>query len=550
MMSDLNESLLKIAVKQVGSNAAAQNPDVSPIINQYFDSTQPNTVVRSISSEGIADDPVTLNALESLSTEVIEDIAATLVAFQNFSPVSTLLPALGQPEILEPDPTSILLSFSDILTGINSTRLTYTTTLGALLSGLVTNIPTYVDETSPERYKELWKYVNTETVGGFLIGGVGRGGAPGGDEILDTREVLFPESTGVTIQISSTSLGTVNISLSTTFDVLIRDTFDFSPGGGGYGDYEGYPTLTVAGVTALAWLEEQGRAFDVPFQTQFEVPKLTSVSFAANLASNGANLGNSVLEGTDGADTLVDLDTQNDSENTTINGLDGADNISLGWGNDVAYGGLQNDSIRGGNGRSTIYGNEGNDTILPSLSGVSDVYGGDGDDLIDMRGNEDNLPSRTDYLRGEAGNDTIYLSASNNGDYAYGGQGNDTLISQSGVGGNHFLYGGPGNDIIHSNGGDDVSVGAGIDVITYNKKMYGTNPIPMTIRTFENNIDKFEILDAPGLILRSTQSGTSALVQLQRNGSWDTLAEFVYFSASNLSLTIAGTSPNLRYIFS
>ncbi|NJL41007.1 MAG: hypothetical protein HC840_21450 [Leptolyngbyaceae cyanobacterium RM2_2_4] len=167
-----------------------------------------------------------------------------------------------------------------------------------------------------------------------------------------------------------------------------------------------------------------------------------------------------------------------------------------------------------------------------------------------MEGDEDTLPPRTDYLRGEAGNDTIYLTAYNGGDYAYGGEGNDTLISQSGVGGNHFLYGGPGNDIIYSNGGDDISVGVGTDLIIYDKKTYGTNPVPMIVRTFENNIDKFEILDAPGLILRSTQSGTSALVQLQRNGAWDTLAEFVFFSASNLSLTIAGTSPNLRYIFS
>jgi Ca2+-binding RTX toxin-like protein len=231
------------------------------------------------------------------------------------------------------------------------------------------------------------------------------------------------------------------------------------------------------------------------------------------------------INGTNGNDIIIDPDTALNPVDTTINGLEGINRITLGFGNDIAYGGNQKDTIIAGQGIDTAYGRGGDDLLSGGAAGSK--------------------------LYGEGGNDTINLSSSG-GVFGYGGDGNDTILA----GGDSFnfntVFGGPGNDIIYGGIGDDVSVGTGTDVIVFandfslNKKIVA----PMIVRTFQDNTDKFEIQEAPGLILRTLQSGTSTLIQSQMNGSWETLAEVLFFTRSNMSLVISPGPEYLRYIFS
>ena len=151
--------------------------------------------------------------------------------------------------------------------------------------------------------------------------------------------------------------------------------------------------------------------------------------------------------------------------NDTLNGGKGNDTLNGGKGNDTLYGGTGNDTLNGGNGIDTaVFSSRNNRINLASvtkqntrdgkdiLTGIENVKGGDGNDLI--RGN-----GEANYLYGENGKDRLYGRAGN--DRLYGGAGVDKLYGDAG---NDRLYGGNGNDLLTGGlGNDQLTGGAGRD---------------------------------------------------------------------------------------
>ena len=119
----------------------------------------------------------------------------------------------------------------------------------------------------------------------------------------------------------------------------------------------------------------------------------------------------------------------------------------------------------------TLDGWGGNDDLTGS-SGVDSIWGGDGNDVI--RGgigfNPAIIPS-TDRLRGEAGDDIIYIGSDGaeasggiGNDIIYGGDARDTIVGDEG---NDTLYGGGGNDGLTGGDGDDyIDGGTGADYMS------------------------------------------------------------------------------------
>lgn len=133
----------------------------------------------------------------------------------------------------------------------------------------------------------------------------------------------------------------------------------------------------------------------------------------------------------------------------------------------------ENCTITGTDGDDEIHGTSGDD-IICGFNGSDDIYGGGGDDVIygdsdmnDISGNRD-----IDEIYGQEGNDVIYGSerrfTSKNifaGDEIHGGPGDDKILG--GPGTNH-LYGEEGNDMIAAGSdrvGDDIEGGPGDDVL-------------------------------------------------------------------------------------
>ena len=102
-----------------------------------------------------------------------------------------------------------------------------------------------------------------------------------------------------------------------------------------------------------------------------------------------------------------------------------------------------------------VYGGDGNDTVVGN-SGVDVIYGESGDD--NLQGKEGN-----DKIFGGDGNDILYgdagndyLEGGNGNDTLYGGQGNDKLFGDAD---NDELHGGEGNDELFGGDGDDILYG-------------------------------------------------------------------------------------------
>lgn len=154
-------------------------------------------------------------------------------------------------------------------------------------------------------------------------------------------------------------------------------------------------------------------------------------------------LDDDVINGTDG--------------NDVINGFDGVDLIMAGGGEDFVNAGLGNDTVFGGDDRDVIEGRAGNDTLYGE-DGSDTIEGGMGNDRIDggrdfdiiRGGNDDDVilggapavvgddgelvfdNNRGDTLRGNDGNDTVFLWG--NQGLAVGGDGEDTLVLVTGQG--------------------------------------------------------------------------------------------------------------------
>lgn len=135
----------------------------------------------------------------------------------------------------------------------------------------------------------------------------------------------------------------------------------------------------------------------------------------------------------DGSETGV----TNPSDDQTINGTSG------------------NDDLVGGKGDDTVYGEAGNDKLTGDV-GADQLYGGDGNDRLYGWGGDDTL-------EGGDGNDR--LSGNQGDDVMKGQKGADTLI---GADGDDVLNGGIGPDRIQGGSGADKATGhTGLDTFVY-----------------------------------------------------------------------------------
>lgn len=177
-------------------------------------------------------------------------------------------------------------------------------------------------------------------------------------------------------------------------------------------------------------------------------------------------------------------------------GSDRGDDVRLGGGNDLGATGAGDDEVRGGSGDDTVYGGFGDDTVrggkgrdwLFSENGENLLLGGRGRDLIeyDLFGGSANstliggrgadnisvsdsldpfvetFASGVTLVYGGAGDDLVqaYRGSAIN---AYGEDGDDELL---GGWANDLLVGGKGDDVVEGDEGDDtLSGGRGADFL-------------------------------------------------------------------------------------
>ena len=160
-----------------------------------------------------------------------------------------------------------------------------------------------------------------------------------------------------------------------------------------------------------------------------------------------------------------------------ITGNAASNNISLGAGNDFAFGADGNDVVFGGLGSDQLLGGNGNDLLLGE-AGTDVLSGGDGFD--NLQGGND-----SDRLDGGAGNDTLFGGAGNDG--VFGGLGNDLLVGGFGrdvntgsVGFDRFDYNSVGEslpgvvnrDVITDFVGNGIFPGDVIDVSTIDANVF------------------------------------------------------------------------------
>ena len=187
--------------------------------------------------------------------------------------------------------------------------------------------------------------------------------------------------------------------------------------------------------------------------------------------------GNNTLVGGGGNDYLgggIDDDK--------MHGGGGDDVMDANWGNNVVHGGAGNDSLSGGQGhrisvltRDRFFGAAGEDTIVAGLN-HDKAYGGSGADVLGEMST-----ASGNRLYGNAGDDQLFGRAEHHGLYggagadvitatlgarcqSYGGNGNDTVISESG---SDRLFGGNGDDmIVAGTFGNLIYGGRGTDQMT------------------------------------------------------------------------------------
>lgn len=159
-----------------------------------------------------------------------------------------------------------------------------------------------------------------------------------------------------------------------------------------------------------------------------------------------------------------------------INGTNGNDSWTNDDTNDRYFGHDGDDTMRGGNGTQVLYPG-----TNPTANGDW-IYGGNGNDLYYGNGGNDNLieyenTTGRDTMFGGNGNDTLNGGADN--DRLFGDAGNDAVVGGSGndhiegdnasmttSGGNDTLSGGSGDDSIYGQlGSDTIDGGTGNDLL-------------------------------------------------------------------------------------
>ncbi len=115
-----------------------------------------------------------------------------------------------------------------------------------------------------------------------------------------------------------------------------------------------------------------------------------------------------------------------------------SNNVNVGAGNDVAYGGVYNDTITGHTGNDTLYGGGGNDSIYGDNESSSYKYVGN-DTLIGGTGD--------DYLAGGYGDDSYIYNLGDGLDTIYDNNGTDKIIFGEGIEFENISYRAEGNNL-------------------------------------------------------------------------------------------------------
>lgn len=145
-----------------------------------------------------------------------------------------------------------------------------------------------------------------------------------------------------------------------------------------------------------------------------------------------------------------------------------------GNGDDVVIGGTNNDRLFGQNGNDRMFGDFADTYTVNDGDGGDDfINGGNGDDFVDGKGGADTIlgGGGLNNLRGGAGDDTItggiekdIMRGDDGDDILNGGRGRDQLFggfgddTLSGQEDTDFLDPGPGTDVAHGGSGNDLLV--------------------------------------------------------------------------------------------
>jgi len=168
---------------------------------------------------------------------------------------------------------------------------------------------------------------------------------------------------------------------------------------------------------------------------------------------------------------LALVDSNEAAGDDMIYGGDDNDTVEGGAGDDTIHGGNGNDTLDGGVDKDTIFGNAGVDTV-DGGSGDDIIHGGDGNDILNGGADEDTIygDAGVDEVYGEAGDDMLHGGVG--GDLLDGGLGRDMIYGDAGVdeihggSGEDEIHGGDGNDMIYGGAeGDTIYGDAGVDEI-------------------------------------------------------------------------------------
>ncbi|CUI04235.1 Alkaline phosphatase [Janthinobacterium sp. CG23_2] len=351
----------------------------------------------------------------------------------------------------------------------------------------------------------------------------------------------------------------------------------------------GYLRLVQSGNDTLLQVDDDGAAGSVDsFHTVATLRAVLATSmhganFVSGTSPDGSESGRYIV-GTTGDDVLFlsgrdntafgglgNDDIAGSSGNDTLDGGDGNDKLVGADGADHLLGGSGNDTMDGGEGNDQLFGGDGDD-VLTGGEGCDTLSGGNGNDQLTTRGGDT-------VLDGGAGNDTLdggYSNAQING-----GNGNDYLkIIAYGDSG---LYGGNGRDILDirvGNGRVVASGGADDDIIILRRDMDGNAVVTasggtgidtyelhgasrtgsLTVKDFSSGAggDRIDVraLFTPAMqsgdplaagILRFLQSGTSTLVEFDRDGTAGADTAYTLMTLQNV-VASSLTADNLIYV--
>jgi Ca2+-binding RTX toxin-like protein len=242
-------------------------------------------------------------------------------------------------------------------------------------------------------------------------------------------------------------------------------------------------------------------------------------------------------------------------------GAGGSDYLYGNGGDDTLDGGLGNDEMDGGAGNDLVLGGGGNDYILDSLGGSDNLYGGDNDDYLKVTRNSQTVAFGTILLDGGAGNDSLYYN---------GTLGRQDTVNMVGGGGNDLLNATVSAFILNINAGDGIdrveigsgrgtqtiTLGLGADTLHIGGHQPYYSGYSTTVTDFATG-DAGDQLSLQGYFagsvtawdgatnpfaagyLRLVQSGSSALLEIDRNGGGDAYELFVTFQNAD-ALTFTG----------